>query len=96
VSPKKPRPPAPASFEKALARLEAIVEKLETDELDLDASLALFEEGVTLSRYCHGKLEEVEKRVEIILQQSGGELKTAAFGMDESEAADEDPDRGAE
>ncbi len=67
------------SFEKALERLEAIVEKLESEEIGLDASLALFEEGISLSRVCQEKLTEVERRVEIVLKESGTELKTEPF-----------------
>lgn len=68
-----------ATFEKALERLESIVEKLESDDLGLDDSLALFEEGITLSRLCHARLEEVERRVEIVLKETGGEYAAAPF-----------------
>jgi exodeoxyribonuclease VII small subunit len=67
------------SFEKALERLEAIVEKLEGEELGLDASLALFEEGIGLSRVCQERLSEVERRVEIVLKDAGGRYATVAF-----------------
>jgi exodeoxyribonuclease VII small subunit len=71
------------SFEKALDRLEAIVEKLEGEELGLDASLALFEEGIGLSRVCQEKLSEVERRVEIVLKDAGGKYATAPFADEE-------------
>jgi exodeoxyribonuclease VII small subunit len=71
------RKPAAVPFEKALERLEAIVEKLESEEIGLDASLALFEEGIGLSRVCQQKLSEVERRVEIVLKESRGEYRTA-------------------
>lgn len=80
------------SFEKALERLEAIVEKLESEELGLDASLALFEEGIGLSRLCQSKLEEVEKRVEIVLKESGAEYRTAPYR--DSEAGSEEEEEG--
>jgi exodeoxyribonuclease VII small subunit len=54
------------SFEEALTRLEQIIEKLETGQASLDESLALFEEGVRLSRYCGGKLEEIERKIEVL------------------------------
>lgn len=76
----------PISFEKALERLESIVEKLESEEIGLDASLALFEEGISLSRICQEKLTEVERRVEIVLKESGADLKTEPFEEDEEEA----------
>ena len=55
------------SFEAALERLEGIVRKLESGELPLDDSLAAFEEGVKLSTYCHRRLDEVEKKVQVLL-----------------------------
>ncbi len=73
----------PASFEKSLARLEAIVERLESEELGLDDSLALFEEGIGLSRVCRDKLSEVERRVEIVLKEADGEYKAGDFLGDE-------------
>ena len=76
------------SFEKALERLESIVEKLESEELGLDASLTLFEEGIGLSRLCQAKLEEVEKRVEIVLRESGGEYRAVAYAEVEVAAAE--------
>jgi exodeoxyribonuclease VII small subunit len=76
------------SFEKALDRLEAIVEKLEGEELGLDASLALFEEGIGLSRVCQEKLSEVERRVEIVLKDAGGRYATAPFADGEEGAAE--------
>jgi exodeoxyribonuclease VII small subunit len=98
----KSRKEASPSFEKALERLEAIVEKLESEELGLDASLALFEEGIGLSRLCQTKLEEVEKRVEIILKDSGVEYRAVPYGegltaeagarVEETEEDEEDDD----
>jgi exodeoxyribonuclease VII small subunit len=59
-------------FEKAFQQLEKIVQRLEGEELPLDESLRLFEEGIGLSRFCHQKLEEVEKRIELILSDAKG------------------------
>lgn len=61
----------PASFEEALARLEAIVKEMEQGDLPLEDSLRLFEEGVRLSQWCHQKLEEAQGRVEILLKERG-------------------------
>lgn len=52
------------SFEEALKKLEDIVAKLESDEITLDKSIQLYEEGIKLSRYCTKKLEEAEQRIE--------------------------------
>lgn len=61
------------TFEQALAQLEQIVQKLERGELPLEESLKLYEEGVRLSRLCHGKLEEAEGRIEVMLKDARGE-----------------------
>ncbi len=62
-------------FESALAELEAIVDTLEKGELTLEQSLAKFERGITLSRYCHDRLTEAEKRVELLTER--GDLTPA-------------------
>ena len=53
-------------FEAALTELEAIVKKLEENEQTLESSLALYERGVQLSRFCHTRLEEAERRIEVL------------------------------
>ena len=63
---------AEVKFEDALAKLEEIVRKMEQGELTLDESLASFEEGIRLSRLCAGKLDEAERRIEILLKKEGG------------------------
>jgi exodeoxyribonuclease VII small subunit len=67
------------SFEHSLKELEAIVEQLEAGDLPLERSLELFEQGVTLSRYCQKRLDEAERRVEILLKGNDGSFRTAAF-----------------
>jgi exodeoxyribonuclease VII small subunit len=62
-------------FEAAIAELEAIVKKLEEGDLPLEKSLELYERGVQLSRFCHARLEDAEKRIEILNER--GELKPA-------------------
>ncbi len=62
------------TFEAALRRLEEIVQKLEKGELPLEESLALYEEGIRLSRVCHAKLEEAEGRIELLVKDSRGEV----------------------
>ena len=56
---KKSPLPKSLTFEAALARLQKIVEELEDPEKGLEASLELFEEGVALSRFCRGKIDEI-------------------------------------
>ena len=60
-------------FEKAFQQLESIVKRLESEELPLDESLQLFEQGIALSRQCNQKLEEVEKKIELILADAKGQ-----------------------
>src|SRR5260370_965201 len=62
-------------FEAAIAELETIVKKLEEGDLPLEQSLALYERGVQLSRFCHARLEEAERRIEILTERV--ELKEA-------------------
>ena len=74
-------------FEAAIAELESIVKKLEEGDLALEQSLALFERGVQLSRFCHTRLEEAERRIEVLNER--GELKAAPASL-----AGDDPERG--
>jgi len=62
-------------FEAAIVELETIVKKLEEGDLALEQSLVLYERGVQLSRFCHARLEEAERRIEILNER--GELKPA-------------------
>ena len=68
--------PKNLTFEKALARLNEIVEQLEEPERGLEASLELFEEGVALSRFCRGKIDEIQGRVETVLRETADGLET--------------------
>jgi exodeoxyribonuclease VII small subunit len=67
------------NFEAALKRLEEIVRKLEGGELPLDNALELFQEGIQLSRFCNAKLEEAERRVEILLKNDSGQQRAVPF-----------------
>ncbi len=67
------------SFEKAIQKLEKIVEKLESSNIDIDGSLKVFEEGVKLSRFCSKKLDEAEKKIELLLKNEKGEFRTELF-----------------
>ena len=62
-------------FETALKELESIVDKLERGDLPLEQSLELFERGVRLSRFCHARLEDAERRIEILTER--GDRRTA-------------------
>ncbi|MEW5806291.1 MAG: exodeoxyribonuclease VII small subunit [Acidobacteriota bacterium] len=74
------------TFEEALARLEEIVNGLESGEISLEESLKLFEEGIVLSRHCNEKLKEARQKVEILVKSSTGEIIPQPFEpSDESE-----------
>ncbi len=75
---------AKEKFEEALGRLEALVKKMEAGDLTLEQSLKAFEEGTRLARVCAKKLDEAERRVDLLLRQ-GDELVTAPFKDDISE-----------
>jgi exodeoxyribonuclease VII small subunit len=66
-------------FEGAIAELDGIVKKLEEGDLPLEQSLALYERGVQLSRFCHARLEDAERRIEILTER--GELKPAPAAL---------------
>jgi len=68
-----------SSFEDSLKKLETIVDKLEKGDLSLEDSLKLFEEGVGLSAVCKKELEEAEGKVEMLIKQRDGSLKTEPF-----------------
>ncbi len=72
-------------FEEMLKRLEDIVDKMEGGNITLEESLAAFEEGIKLSRMCAKKLDEAQRKVEILLQQEG-ETTAVPFAGEESEA----------
>jgi exodeoxyribonuclease VII small subunit len=75
----------PNDFEKSFQNLEKIVQRLESEEMPLDESLQLFEEGIRLSRFCHQRLEEVEKKIELILADAKGQPVTEPFEADDDE-----------
>lgn len=58
-----------------LARLEEIVRKLEADDLELDAALILFEEGVARLRVARERLAEAELKVQTVLEEAGGDIR---------------------
>jgi exodeoxyribonuclease VII small subunit len=68
------------TFEQALQQLEQTVQKLEKGELPLEEALRLYEDGIRLSRLCHGKLEEAEGRIEMLLKDARGEPVLDAEG----------------
>ena len=78
--------PSIKDFEAAIAELESVVKKLEDGDLSLEQSLALYERGVTLSKFCHARLEDAERRIEILSDR--GELRPAPAAL-----SGDEPDR---
>ena len=76
---------AEPSFEVALQRLEAVLDSLEHGNLSLEEAVKAFEEGVALVRLCHGRLDEVERRVELLLQDDTGRFITKPFPEEEEQ-----------
>jgi exodeoxyribonuclease VII small subunit len=74
---------AEKKFEAALARLEEIVQELEKGDIPLEQSLKLFEEGIKLSRICNKRLEEAERKVEILIKDKNGIMKAEPFEEEE-------------
>ncbi|MDP4092051.1 MAG: exodeoxyribonuclease VII small subunit [Bacillota bacterium] len=63
------------NFEEAVKELEDIVNKLEKGELPLDESIDIFQRGIELSRYCTKRLDEVEKKITMLIEDEAGQIK---------------------
>ncbi len=89
---KKASPPAAEtpSFEEALARLERLVEEMESDEVPLEELLRKYEEGTALYHLCEQRLDEARGRIEILRKKRNGEAVLEVFG-DDAEAPDAEP-----
>ncbi|MFA5755827.1 MAG: exodeoxyribonuclease VII small subunit [Smithellaceae bacterium] len=75
---------AKEKFEDALEKLEAIVREMEAGELPLDAALKSFEEGIRLIRFCSAKLDETQRRVELLLEKDNSlQAKTFQDGQED-------------
>ena len=72
-------------FEKAMKRLESIVDELEKGEMDIDKSLEAFEEGIKMSRLCSKKLNEAERKIEQLTKNEKGELNTSLFPTEDED-----------
>jgi exodeoxyribonuclease VII small subunit len=77
------------TFEGSLKRLEEIVAQLEGNQLALEHSLQIFEEGVKLVRFCAGRLDEAERRIETLLADKDGRLHAEPFPDESEDAAGE-------
>ena len=71
-------------FENALKKLEDVVRRLEGGDLSLEDSLKAFEEGVKHAAFCTSKLDEAEKKVELLLKQKSGSFIREDFRLDDA------------
>ena len=79
------------SFEDSLSALEEIAKRLEDGTLGLDDSIAEFERGIKLAQFCHKKLEEAERKIEM-LQKTGGEIESKSLKVKEDTGEIENED----
>ncbi len=86
---KQDEQPEELSFEAALKRLEEVLDSLEHGDLPLEEAMGAFEEGVRLVRYCHQKLDEADKRVELLLKDEAGRFFTRPFPEEEGEGSNQ-------
>ncbi|MCY8892572.1 exodeoxyribonuclease VII small subunit [Bacillus sp. (in: firmicutes)] len=73
------------TFEEAMKGLESIVSKLEEGDVPLEQAINYFQEGMTLSKMCHEKLQKVEKQMDFILKEDG---ELAPFSVQEEDEGD--------
>ena len=73
-------------FEEALQKLEAIVARMEEGDLPLEEALKAFEEGVRLAKFCTGKLDEAERKVEKLIRDQAGKIQTTPFSEEEDDS----------
>jgi len=71
-------------FETSLKELEEIVEQLETSDLALDETLAKYENGIKIYKQCYQILEKAEKKINILLKNSTGDIRTEKFKLKKS------------
>jgi exodeoxyribonuclease VII small subunit len=76
---------AAEKFETSLKKLEEVVRKLEGGSLALDDSIKAFEEGVKHAAFCAKKLDEAERKVEMLIKQRDGSFRREPFGAGDEE-----------
>ena len=94
---KNKKPLQKTTFESALEELEDIADKLESGELGLDESITEFEKGIKLANYCRLKLEEAERKIEILQRGEDSTVKPnrVAVKHDTGEIEDDEELQGS-
>ena len=88
----KPKPPsAELNFEKAMDRLEAIVEQMESGKLPLEDLIVRYEEGMGLVKVCQERLASAEQKIEIIARNSAGKPVVKDFEPTPDTNSDSEP-----
>jgi exodeoxyribonuclease VII small subunit len=81
---KKAKNDADFKFERALARIEQIVDRMESGEIELDQALALYQEGMELMAQCQATLEETQNKIKKITKDIQGRLKVEEHDLEEN------------
>lgn len=68
------------TYEQALVQLESIVTRLEKGDVTLDDSVALFQKGMTLAKFCSGKLSAIEHQISQLVTNEEGAIQESPFG----------------
>ena len=76
---------AKKTFEQSMKQLEQIVVELESGELTLEQAIKKFEEGMELSKFCSQKLEETERKITLLMQNSAGQAVEKPFPTEDGE-----------
>jgi exodeoxyribonuclease VII small subunit len=76
---------AKKTFEQAMKQLEKIVQDLESGDMPLEKAIQTFEEGIQLSKFCSQKLDETEKRITILMQNSEGKVSETPFPVEKDD-----------
>ena len=77
---------AKKTFEQAMKQLEKIVQDLESGDMPLEKAIKTFEEGIQLSKFCSEKLDETEKRITVLMQNSNGNISETPFSGETDDA----------
>ncbi|MFC1670525.1 exodeoxyribonuclease VII small subunit [Spirochaetota bacterium] len=85
------------NFESSLEELEEIVSRLESGELGLEDSIKEFEKGIKYAKFCHEKLEEAERKIEILQKGESGKVKSKSIKVknDTGEIEDDEEVQGS-
>lgn len=77
------------SFEEAMKKLEGIVEKLEKGNIPLEEALKEFDQGVQLVRYLNKKLDDAERKIELLMKDKNGRITKKSLRFEEGELIEE-------